>query len=216
MKRKLLFTGVITLVVIFTGLAIYGAIHNTQVIHSKNIEIESKTFKLQKLETEFKKLNADYQKEQDNNTLDATKEKEYLERIQKMEADYKALELSKANEKAEKDRIAQAQSRLAQTVVPKASASTGGHCVDIQNKLAALGVPADQLAAAGRLAMRESSCNEYVVNSIGACGAFQSLPCGKWGSPGTDEYYRGAINYANSRYGGYNQALAFSLANNWY
>lgn len=99
MKRKLLFTGLITFIVIFTGLAIYGAIHNTQVIHSKNIELESKTFKLQKLETQFKQLNADYQKEKDNNTLDATKEKEYQERIQKMEADYKALEVSKANEK---------------------------------------------------------------------------------------------------------------------
>lgn len=177
--------------------------------------MESKTFKLQKLETQFKQLNADYQKEKDNNTLDATKEKEYQERIQKMEADYKALEVSKANEKAEKDRIAQAQSRLAQAVVPKASAS-GGNCVAIQEKLARLGVPQDQLASAGTLAMRESSCNEYVVNSIGACGAFQSLPCGKWGSPGTDEYYRGAIAYANNRYGGYNGALAFSYANNWY
>lgn len=215
MKRKLLFTGLITFIVIFTGLAIYGAIHNTQVIHSKNIELESKTFKLHKLETEFKQLNTDYQKEKNNNTLDATKEKEYQERIQKMEADYKALEVSKANEKAEKDRIAQAQSRLAQAVVPKASAS-GGNCVAIQEKLARLGVPQDQLASAGTLAMRESSCNEYVVNSIGACGAFQSLPCGKWGSPGTDEYYRGAIAYANNRYGGYNQALAFSYANNWY
>lgn len=99
--------------------------------------------------------------------------------------------------------------------MPKASAS-GGNCVAIQEKLARLGVPQDQLASAGTLAMRESSCNEYVVNSIGACGAFQSLPCGKWGSPGTDEYYRGAIAYANNRYGGYNGALAFSYANNWY
>lgn len=215
MKRKLLFIGLAVFITAFTGLAIYGAIHNTQVIHSKNIEIESKTFKLQKLETEFKKLNTDYQKEKDANTLDQQKEQEYQNKIKDLEEQYKALEVSKANEKAEKERIAQAQSRLAQAVVPKASAS-GGHCIDIQNKLAALGVPSDQLAAAGQLAMRESSCNEYVVNSIGACGAFQSLPCGKWGSPGTDEYYRGAIAYANNRHGGYNGALAHSLAYNWY
>lgn len=94
--------------------------------------------------------------------------------------------------------------------------ATGGSCTEIQNKLAKLGVPSDQLQAAGKLAFRESSCNETVVNSIGACGAFQSLPCGKWGAPGTDQYYKGAIAYANGRYGGYNEALAFSLANNWY
>ena len=215
MKRKLLITVTAILVTAFTGLAIYGAIHNKQVIHSKNIQLESKTFKLQQLETEFKQLNTDYEEERKNNTLDAEKEKQYQERIQKMEEDYKALEVSKANQKAEKDRIAQAQAKIAQAVVPKASAQ-GGNCAAIQDKLARLGVPADQLASAGTLAMRESSCNEHVVNSIGACGAFQSLPCGKWGSPGTDEYYRGAIAYANNRYGGYNQALAFSYANNWY
>ena len=64
--------------------------------------------------------------------------------------------------------------------------------------------------------MRESSCNEYVVNSIGAAGAYQALPGGKWGAMGTDEYYRGAIAYANGRYGGYNQALEHSLRFNWY
>lgn len=214
MKRKLLFIGLAVFITCFTGLAIYGAIHNQEVIHSKNIEIESKTFKLQKLETEFKQLNTDYQKEKDANTLDQQKEQEYQQKIKDLEEQYKALELSKANQKAEQQRIAQAQTRVARAVVPTASAS--GYCVDIQNKLASLGVPSDQLAAAGQLAYRESSCNEYVVNSIGACGAFQSLPCGKWGAPGTDEYYRGAITYANNRYGGYNGALAHSLAFNWY
>ena len=216
MKRKLLLTATAVLILAFTGLAIYGAIHNTEVIHSKNIEIESKTFKLQKLETEFKTLNQEYQTEKDNNTLNADKEKEYQEHIKKLEEEYRVLEVSKANEKAEQKRIATAQAKIATVVTPKASASSGGSCVAIQNKLASLGVPADQLASAGTLAMRESSCNEFVVNSIGACGAFQSLPCGKWGSPGTDEYYRGAIKYANDRYGGYNGALAFSYANNWY
>lgn len=105
---------------------------------------------------------------------------------------------------------------VAEPVAPAPVVTTSGNCIDIQNKLASLGVPQDQLAAAGQLAFRESTCNEFVVNSIGACGAFQSLPCGKWGQPGTDEYYRGAINYANTRYGGYNQALQHSLSFNWY
>ena len=215
MKRKLLFIGLAVFITCFTGLAIYGAIHNQQVIHSKNIEIESKTFKLQKLETDFRQLNKDYEHEKEQNTLTPAKEQEYQDKIKKLEDDYKTLEVSKAAEKAEKTRLARASQKIANAVAPKVTAA-GGSCVAIQNKLAALGVPSDQLAAAGQLAMRESTCDEYVVNSIGACGAFQSLPCGKWGAPGTDEYYRGAINYANSRYGGYNGALAHSLANNWY
>lgn len=216
MKRKLLFTIMAISISLFIGLAIYGAIHNQEVLHSKNIQIESKTFKLQRLETQFKELNGSYQKEKDNNTLNDAKEEEYQKKIKDLEDRYKTLEVSKANEKAEQNRLALASQKVEQAIVPKASALSGGSCADIQAKLARLGVPADQLASAGTLAMRESSCNEHVVNSIGACGAFQSLPCGKWGATGTDEYYRGAINYANSRYGGYNQALAFSYANNWY
>lgn len=128
--------------------------------------------------------------------------------------------------KREAQRIAQERANkpaqaVSKVVAPKASAApaTGvsGGCAGIRAKLARLGVPANQLDSAIRLAIRESSCNEYAVNrNGGACGAFQSLPCGKWGSPGTDSYYRGAIAYANSRYNGYNGALAFSLRNNWY
>lgn len=105
---------------------------------------------------------------------------------------------------------------MSTSVIQEPSPKQSGGCGAIRAKLANLGVPENQLDSAIKLAVRESTCNEYAVNQIGACGAFQSLPCGKWGQPGTEAYYRGAINYANSRYGGYNQALAHSLQFSWY
>lgn len=130
---------------------------------------------------------------------------------------------AKANEKAEKARVASIQAaqaasvpKVVQSTTPTQKASSTG-CEGLRAKLSSLGVSGANLDAAITLAKRESSCNEYAVNkSSGACGAFQSLPCGKWGAPGSDQYYLNAINYANSRYGSYVNALNFSYANNWY
>lgn len=204
MKRKLLLTAVAVFITAFTGLAIYGAIHNQQVIHSKNIQIESKTFKLQKLETEFKQLNADYKAEADKKDADQNKLKEYEDRIQKMEADYKALEVSKANEKAEKARLAQASQKIPQAVVPKASASpTNGNCGDNQYKQ--------------YIYMKESGCRTTAVNSIGCRGIGQAcpgskLPCGD-DFACQDAWFS---NYAIQRYGSWEKAYAFWLNNHWW
>lgn len=98
-------------------------------------------------------------------------------------------------------------------VAPKQS----GGCPELRDKLLALGVGAGEIDSAITLAQRESSCNEFARNNDGgACGYFQSLPCGKWGLPGSDTYLPGAINYVRVRYGDYNNALAHSYSHNWY
>lgn len=122
------------------------------------------------------------------------------------------LEKQLQSKREEAKKIADSKVQVTQVAV----ASSGG-CDELRNKMANLGVSGANLDAAITLAKRESSCNAYAVNgSGGACGYFQSLPCGKWGAPGTDQYLLGAINYANSRYGSYLNALAHSYANNWY
>lgn len=231
MKRKLLPAIAIIIAVVFTSLAIGQVRDSEHQIKLKDVQLQERGAELKKLELKYINLNVELDKTEATNT----------ERIQQLEKDKTDLdterqrlerELQAKLERKEAERVAAQERRrtLANAIVPKASAAPApapqkvavavkprsGTCADIQAKLSALGVPDNQLAAAGQLAMRESTCNEYVYNSIGACGAFQSLPCGKWGQPGTTEYYRGAINYANARYGGYNGALAFSLANNWY
>lgn len=228
MKRKLLFTGLITSIVIFTGLAIYGAIHNTEVIRSKNIQIESKSFKLQKLETEFKNLNSDYEKEVENKTLNAEKEQEYQKHIQELEQRYKELEVSKAKEKAEQDRLAKASTKIANAVVPKASASsaiTGNK----HDWLRASGIPESEWWAVDSIVSRESGwkpCaynpgrNDCNANPTSACGLAQSLPCGKqakyghWTDPVANLKWQ--HEYVTARYGGYPQAVAFWNSNHWY
>lgn len=101
--------------------------------------------------------------------------------------------------------------------VPKPQRRVSGGCEAIRAKLSALGVSGAELDAAIQLAMRESTCNEYAVNkSSGACGAYQSLPCGKWGATASTEYYKNAISYCKQRYGSFQSALAFQLKNGWY
>jgi len=101
-----------------------------------------------------------------------------------------------------------------QTVAP-VQRSSGG-CDELRGKLLALGVGDYEIDSAITLAGRESSCNEYAQNPGGACGYFQSLPCGKWGMPGSESYLVGAIAYARAVYGDYNNALAHSYSHNWY
>lgn len=106
---------------------------------------------------------------------------------------------------------------VAQVSTPQPVVRSSGGCEELRGKLLALGVGEYEIDAAITLAQRESSCNEYARNSDGgACGYFQSLPCGKWGMPGSDTYLPGAIAYARGRYGNYNNALAHSYAFNWY
>lgn len=219
MKRNLLIAIAGILLIVFTAVAITKVKTANHEFKFQKIQLQNRDSQLKLEQIESKKLNdrlndGKIKSEQEINQL--------KQEIEQRKANEEKLKADLQAKIENQNRIAQAEKELVNTVTSTQTAyaaparASSGSCVDIQNKLAALGVPADQLAAAGQLAMRESTCNEYVVNSIGACGAFQSLPCGKWGSPGTTEYYRGAINYANSRYGGYNQALAHSLANNWY
>lgn len=69
------------------------------------------------------------------------------------------------------------------------------------------------------LIMKESTCNPNAVNpSSGACGLGQQLPCGKWAHTWNEPV--GALKdmngYVMGRYGSWQNALNFHLANNWY
>lgn len=111
------------------------------------------------------------------------------------------------------------QSQSSQNAVyasPQAITATQG-CEQLGVRLSGLGVSSGDMSAALFIAQKESGCASGAVNaSSGACGEFQSLPCGKWGSPGTDTYLTHAINYANSRYGGWQGAYNFWIANHWW
>lgn len=85
--------------------------------------------------------------------------------------------------------------------------------------LAAAGVPESDWNAADILVTKESSWNPAAINSSsGACGLAQALPCSKLGENWNDPVHALAWmdTYVRNRYGGWQQALNFHYANNWY
>lgn len=217
MRTKLI-TAVV--IVLFASLAIYSYTSQQNKLHLQQVELKSRETKLKSLDLKYRSLNTELDKLKADKNASDEQVKKLEEQRQQLEQEKQQLQADLQAKLEQKSKLAQASQKVVNAVTHTQTASaasvSGNRCPAIEAKLAALGVPEDQLAAAGQLAYRESTCNETVYNSIGACGAFQSLPCGKWGAPGTTQYYQGAIAYANSRYGGYNQALAHSLANNWY
>lgn len=169
-----------------------------------------------KLEKQFNQVQLELEKT--NSQLDSTVQnkselEKQVEELNKVKSDLEAQLQAKKEREAKLASIAK-QTALASSVKPTTASS---NCDTLRSQLSRLGITGAELNAAITLATRESSCRDGAVNaSSGACGAFQSLPCGKWGAPGTDQYLRGAINYAKSRYGGFVAALNHSYAKGWY
>lgn len=215
-------TKIITAVVIvlFASLAIHSYTTQENKLHLQQVELQKLNIDKKVLESEsvkrkrtIDKLNSRIEELHKSGNEDKSKIDELNKQLDNAMQQLQA----KAEEK---NRLAKASTDVinvaTNTRVASAASVSGNRCPVIEAKLAALGVPADQLAAAGQLAYRESTCDEYVVNSIGACGSLQSNPCGKWGVTASTDYYRGAIAYVNGRYGSFNNALAHSFANDWY
>lgn len=85
--------------------------------------------------------------------------------------------------------------------------------------LAASNIPAESWGYADYMVTRESGWNPNAVNaSSGACGLAQALPCSKIAGNPYDPVtaLNWMNNYVNGRYGGWEQAYAFWVANRWY
>lgn len=166
MNKHISLAVLIIILVGFGGLAIKGGLESTHDLQKVNIRLESKSTELKQLELDFKKLNQDLEDESHKKELNNERIKQLEEEKQQLEERYKALEVSKAKEKAEQQRLATASEKISNIVAPKASAS--GQCGDNDY--------------AYKIYQGESSCKIDAVNSIGACGIGQSLPCSKLSS----------------------------------
>jgi hypothetical protein len=81
------------------------------------------------------------------------------------------------------------------------------------------GIPESEWWAVDYIVSKESSWNPLAVNkSSGACGLAQALPCSKLGTNWSDPVHalKWQYSYVTSRYGGYQQAVAFWKINHWY
>lgn len=100
---------------------------------------------------------------------------------------------------------------------PPKTAQNSGSCAELTERLLGLGVAQSDIQYAIFIANKESGCKSSSVNkSSGACGEFQSLPCGKWGAPGTDQYLLKAIQYAQNRYSGWQGAYTAWITKHWW
>lgn len=85
--------------------------------------------------------------------------------------------------------------------------------------LAASTIPQEMWGYADFMVQKESGWNPNAVNrSSGACGLAQALPCSKLGPNWNDPVValNWMNNYVNGRYGGWEQAYNFWVANRWY
>lgn len=201
-------------VVVFIGFITVGVAN----IRSTNNKIKFKEIELKSQEVKLKQLDERYQEVLDKKANTEAEKQEQQKKIEELEAEkqrlQRDLQAKLDKQQADKEKLAKATKKASGTQTVSALASG---CEALRAQMLELGVGAHEIDSAIKLAMRESSCNHNARNkSSNACGAYQSLPCGKWGAPGTTEYLQGAINYARDRYGDYNNALAHSYANNWY
>jgi primosomal protein N' len=183
----------------------------------KNQQVELNSSKVE-LQTQKAELN------QANKTLEQIKlQKEQSEQEkQRLEQEKKDLEAQLQAKAEQKNKLAAAAESVVNTLTGTATASaaslTGSGCDYVQSRLAANGVSAADMPAAMYIAYHESTCNPGAQNSNGgACNIFQELPCGKWGGlSDVDAHIQGATAYANQRYGGWQGAYAFWVANQWW
>lgn len=199
MKRKLQVILATLLLIGFTGLGVNGAIHNRQEIHRKSIELESKTTQLHQLEIDYKKLNSDLEAENHKKVQDAERIKQLEEEKRQLEERYKALEVSKAEQKAEEQRIA--------SIKLSTPVSAATECGDN--------------FYANYIYMHESSCVLNRVNSIGCYGLGQdcnnvlAASCPNWQ---TDYACQNSFwnSYMQRRYGSWEAAYNFWLSHKWW
>lgn len=201
MKRLLLVILSISIVSGFIYIGVSNIIHTGRVQKLRDIEIKTKDIQLEKLDIDLSKLHVELKQLQDSGSTDKQKILDLEKQIkdaEDREQQYKAQLQAKAQQKAaEEQKIAQARS-ITPIAYAAGGCNTGNSYKDyIYN--------------------HESSCSTTSVNSIGCRGLGQAcpgskLPCGA-DFACQDAYFS---NYAIQRYGSWENAYAFWLANHWW
>jgi hypothetical protein len=188
----------------FAGLGIHNIVANQNSLKLKDVQLKSTTTDLKNLELRYDILNKNLDKELHEKTLNQDRVKQ-LEQ-EKQELEQKKIELEQQlGAKKEAARVAAAQLNNAAsfTATAYAAASVVSGCGD--NSMA------------NYIYMHESGCNLNAVNAGGCRGIGQACPGSKLPC-GADYACQNAwfTNYANQRYGGWQGAYNFWLANHWW
>jgi hypothetical protein len=189
----------------FTALGLFNVTTHKQRIQLKEVQLQSKSSDLNKLELDFQRLNVDLEtelksKNQNQDHIKQLEEEKAIlqQRLDKAQSDLQA----RAAEKARLAKLQTAPKAYAATL-PSTGATTG-NCGDNMYKQ--------------YIYQHESGCDTNRYNSIGCYGIGQSCPASKIAHCGSNFACQDAwfSNYAITRYGSWAGAYQFWLANKWW
>lgn len=191
------------LLVLLVLRSVHEVNQNNQQLHFKEIKLRNIQSDLEKLDQDYKLLEQDKIKTQEQKDAEI---KRLQEREQQLQSELEAKRLLKEQE----------AKTYAESIKPRPTASVQatGSCAEW---IANAGIT--DLVNANELIRRESNCNPNAINrSSGACGVAQELPCGKSGCKLGDGacQIKWMQSYVLARYGSWAKAVAFHNANNWY
>jgi hypothetical protein len=181
-------------------------------VTARNNKIQLKDVQLQSRSAQLKKLNLDYKELNTNLDIELKQKVQNTEHIKQLEQEKQQLEQKTKEQEqqlqakaAEKERLAKLQTSQ---VVYAAAAPT---------PVAAAVAGCGDNTYANYIYMHESGCRPAAVNSIGCRGIGQACPGGKLPC-GADYACQNAYfsNYAIQRYGSWANAYNFWLGHKWW
>ena len=195
-------------IVIFTLNAIHEVNTSNQQLHLQEIKLRNTQVELEKLDRDYKALQDDHTKTQEEKDAE-------IQRLKEQEAELqRQLQAKRLIKEQQAVAYAAAQQRTT-------SVSVAGTCADWVRQA---GIT--EVDAALKLIARESGCRVNATGSLTnlgrAYGIPQALPGNKMASHGADwqtnpvTQLRWMKDYCLNRYGSFANALAHSYANNWY
>lgn len=194
--------------ILLIALATYGV----QSVTSLKSEVQARNVRIQKTQTELKQLNTELDKvKQDKNASQ--------QQIQQLEKDKQDLQQQLQAKADEKSKLAQ----IADTAINTVTATSVAHADPLPSN--PTGGCGDNYYASYIYANESGghvigNCNPTILNAEGCIGIGQACPASKLiaACPNLDYACENAyfIDYANTKYGGWEGAYDFWTANHWW
>lgn len=212
-------------VVGFITLGIQSVENTNNTTQLKELQFKTLDSQLDEKTIQIEDINKQLEDAKKKNQTSAEKIKELQEQRDKWEKEKQDYESKLQAKAAAKEKLAKATVSVANAVTGSTTTYASGNCEAWLNEA---GI---NHANARELIKRESHCNPCAYNpgqsdcnykGNAACGIPQALPCSKLrdvaGCSMTDAVcqLRWMANYVGSRYGSWDNAIAFHNANGWY
>lgn len=192
-----------TVIIGFAGLAIHGAISHKNKLQVKDIQLKSTSSDLKDLQLQYEVLDKNLNTQLQKQDVDEAEVKKLQDEKVRLEKEKQDLQVQLQAKLDAKNKAQSAEKAIANAVLPTASAAVS-NCGDNEY--------------ARYIYMKESGCRTTARNPQGCYGIGQSCPASKIAHCGSDYACQNAwfTGYAISRYGSWQKAYQFWLANHWW